>query len=153
MAEQPKKKRATATWADGDGIDLTLTRKAAVAGAKAVMNSAVAGEAVKGGVYEAIGRMGTAGTGVAIAPLVGAARNSAILSAVGGGTIASGGGGEILGALRLERVAMASKWGVVGFAVAGVAAFTYLEVKAAVRKRDERERVELVADEKPAVEK
>ncbi len=59
--------------------------------------SVSAGVATAGGVYAAVGALGTASTGASIAGLSGAAATNATLAWLGGGAIAAGGGGMAVG--------------------------------------------------------
>lgn len=56
-----------------------------------------AGLATAGGVYAAVGALGTASTGASIAGLSGAAATNATLAWLGGGAVAAGGGGMAVG--------------------------------------------------------
>lgn len=56
-----------------------------------------AGLATAGGVYAAVGALGTASTGASIAGLSGAAATNATLAWLGGGAVAAGGGGVAVG--------------------------------------------------------
>ena len=56
-----------------------------------------AGLATAGGVYAAVGALGTASTGASIAGLSGAAATNATLARLGGGAVAAGGGGVAVG--------------------------------------------------------
>ncbi len=64
----------------------------------------VAGAAAGAGVVALATAYGTAGTGVAISSLSGAAANSAALAWLGGGTAAAGGGGTAVGAAVIGGV-------------------------------------------------
>lgn len=67
--------------------------------AKGVAQAGAAGLGAGMGVMGAVGSLGAASTGAAISGLSGAAANSALLAWLGGGTLASGGGGMALGTL------------------------------------------------------
>lgn len=73
----------------------------------AVTQSVIAGTAVGAGAMAAATALGTAGTGVAISGLSGAAAHSALLAWFGGGSIAAGGGGMALGTLVLGGIFVA----------------------------------------------
>lgn len=64
-----------------------------------LIQAAAAGLGTSMAVTSAVSALGTAGTGAAISGLSGAAANSALLAWLGGGTLASGGGGMALGAI------------------------------------------------------
>lgn len=66
--------------------------------------SAAAGSTAAAGVTTAAGTLGVASTGAAISGLSGAAAESATLAFLGGGSLASGGGGMALGATALNIV-------------------------------------------------
>ena len=134
---------------DENTIDLPLTQKAATLGVQAAMNASAAGDVVKGGVYATVGRFGTAGTGVPIAPLVGIAKNDSILARIGSGAIANGGGGKLLGTIRLENIAKATTIGVIGGVAITVVTLGILEYKAAVAAREAEARVAEAADMSP----
>ncbi|MCP2015922.1 hypothetical protein L1280_003105 [Deinococcus sp. HSC-46F16] len=67
--------------------------------ASGVMKAGAAGVGAGVGVVGAVSALGAASTGAAISGLSGAAANSALLAWLGGGTLASGGGGMALGAV------------------------------------------------------
>ncbi|MDX3354809.1 hypothetical protein PV703_16155 [Streptomyces sp. ME01-24h] len=77
---------------------------AAVTSALAGVGSAVAGTALSGAAYAAVGKFATASTGIAIKTLNGAAARSATLAAIGGGAKAAGGGGIAAGVFRLNVI-------------------------------------------------
>ena len=83
--------------------------------------SAGAAAAFTGGAMWAAATWGTAGTGAAISSLSGAAATSASLAWLGGGTLASGGGGMVAGAAVLSCGA--------GVVIAGVAVIGYYGYK------------------------
>ena len=66
------------------------------------------GTGVSAGVLGAVMTFGTAGTGTAISALSGAAATNAAYAVLGGGTVASGGGGVALGMTVLGGVAVVS---------------------------------------------
>lgn len=99
-------------WAGN--IDLQTANRYAITGLAGVG----AGALVSSGVMLAVGTWGTAGTGVAISTLSGAAATNASLAVLGGGTVATGGGGMALGTAVLGGVAIVA-------AIAATAAFTY----------------------------
>jgi hypothetical protein len=96
------------------GVDLNLG--AWVAG---VLGSAGAAAGVGAGVPALAGTVGVAGTGAAISGLSGVAAESAMLAWLGGGTLASGGGGMALGAAALNVVTIGPALLVGGFVVLG----------------------------------
>lgn len=93
-----------------DGIDATMTQVPglgrldvdAAAWVGAVLGSASAATGTSIGVTAAAGSFGIASTGAAISGLSGAAAESATLAFLGGGSLASGGGGMALGATALN---------------------------------------------------
>lgn len=93
-----------------DGVDVTVGSVAAsarldvdaVAWIRGVVGSAAAGVGVSTTVTGAVGTLGVASTGAAISGLSGAAAESATLAFLGGGSLASGGGGVALGATALN---------------------------------------------------
>ncbi|KOG34505.1 hypothetical protein [Streptomyces resistomycificus] len=95
-----------------DGVDVTVTEIPglrsldvdAAAWIGGVLGSAVAGAGAGTGVVAAAGSFGVASTGAAISGLSGAAAESALLAFLGGGSLASGGGGMALGAAALNFV-------------------------------------------------
>lgn len=66
----------------------------------------IGGLAASGVTTSAVTAFGVASTGTAIKTLSGAALNKAVLAAIGGGSIASGGGGVALGALILNTATL-----------------------------------------------
>lgn len=78
------------------GADLLLT------GIKGIATGTAAGFAAAGASTSAVMAFGTASTGTAIVELAGVAATNATLATIGGGTIASGGGGIALGASVLN---------------------------------------------------
>lgn len=79
-------------------------------------------------VTSAVGALATASTGTAISSLSGAAAQNAILAWLGGGSIASGGGGMALGATVLSGITAAAT-GVFALAAAGTIASVYFSKK------------------------
>jgi hypothetical protein len=73
------------------------------------------GATAKGGTLALVGLFGHAGTGTAISGLSGAAANSAALAWLGGGSLATGGGGMALGSLVLGGITLAPVLLVGGF--------------------------------------
>lgn len=69
-----------------------------------VAKAGATGAAAYAGIPAAVGALGTASTGTAIGTLSGAARASATLAWLGGGSLASGGGGIALGVTALNVV-------------------------------------------------
>lgn len=96
------------------GVDLNLGAwVAGLLGATGVAAGAGAG------VTAAAGAVGVAGTGAAISGLSGVAAESAMLAWLGGGTLASGGGGMALGATALNVVTVGPALLMGGFVVMG----------------------------------
>ncbi|MEU0764222.1 hypothetical protein ABZ351_31585 [Streptomyces microflavus] len=95
-----------------EGIDATMTKLPglrgldvdAVAWISGALGSAVAGAGAGAGVTAAASSFGVASTGATISGLAGAAAESATLAFLGGGSLASGGGGVALGATALNFV-------------------------------------------------
>ncbi|MEU1176872.1 hypothetical protein ABZ464_04350 [Streptomyces sp. NPDC005820] len=95
-----------------EGIDATMTKIPglrgldvdAVAWIGGALGSAAAGAGAGAGITAAASTFGVASTGAAISGLAGAAAESATLALLGGGTLASGGGGMALGATALNFV-------------------------------------------------
>lgn len=79
----------------------------------------MAGAGTTAGVTGAVGAYGVASTGAAISGLSGAAAESATLAFLGGGSLASGGGGMALGATALNFVTIGPALLVGGFVVKG----------------------------------
>lgn len=84
-----------------------------------LVKSGVAGAGVSAGVTTAVGTYGVASTGAAISGLSGAAAESATLAFLGGGSLASGGGGVALGTTVLNFVTVGPALLVGGFVVKG----------------------------------
>ncbi|MBD0421197.1 hypothetical protein H0H10_18905 [Streptomyces sp. TRM S81-3] len=95
-----------------DGIDVTMTEIPGLRGLDVdavvwiggVLGSAAAGAGAGAEVAAAASSFGVASTGAAISGLTGAAAESATLAFLGGGALASGGGGMALGAAALNFV-------------------------------------------------
>lgn len=81
--------------------------------------TAVASAATYTGVPMAVAAYGSASTGTAIAGLSGAAAQNATLAWLGGGSIATGGGGMALGAMALNAVAIGPAILIGGFVMNG----------------------------------
>lgn len=84
---------------------------------RGVVGSAVVSAAVPSAIRSGVMGLATAGTGVAISELSGAAAANATLAFVGGGTLASGGGGMALGATMLNVAAIGPTLLLAGIAV------------------------------------
>ncbi|MFB7650795.1 MULTISPECIES: hypothetical protein [unclassified Streptomyces] len=110
-----------------DGVDATMTRVPglrgldvdAVAWIGGALGSAAAGAVAGAGITAAASSFGVASTGAAISGLAGAAAESATLAVLGGGTLASGGGGMALGATALNFVTIGPALLVGGLVVKG----------------------------------
>lgn len=110
-----------------DGIDVTVGQvsgtagldRDAVAWVRGVVGSTMAATGVSAGLTGAVGAYGVASTGAAISGLSGAAAESATLAFLGGGSLASGGGGMALGATALNFVTIGPALLVAGFVVKG----------------------------------
>ncbi|MEV0239379.1 hypothetical protein AB0I06_05470 [Streptomyces sp. NPDC050674] len=95
-----------------EGIDATMAELPGPRGLDAdamawiggAIGSAVAGAGAGAGITAAASSFGVASTGAAISGLSGAAAESATLALLGGGSLASGGGGVALGATALNIV-------------------------------------------------
>ncbi len=96
--------------------------------------------AAAGAVPSIVAAIGTAGTGTAISALSGAAAWNAILAAMGGGTLAAGGGGIMLGATILSSLTCG-----IGILVGGVV--IKLTGKHARKKQKEREEEQVALTE------
>lgn len=96
-------------------MELKDAHHSAISGAAGTLAGLAFSASVLGGVWA----LGTAGTGVAISTLSGAAATNATLAAIGGGTIAAGGGGMALGSIVLTGgaaivvIAVAASYGFV----------------------------------------
>ena len=110
-----------------DGLESTLEKVAldgglgqdTVSWMRGVIGTAVTGVGVNAGVTTAVTTFATASTGTAISSLSGAAATNATLAFLGGGSLASGGGGMAVGAAALNLVAIGPAILVSGFVVAG----------------------------------
>lgn len=110
-----------------DGIDVTVGAVGtadkldpdAVAWVTGVIGSTMAGAGAGAGLTSAVGAYGVASTGAAISGLSGAAAESATLAFLGGGSLASGGGGVALGATALNFVTVGPALLVGGFVIKG----------------------------------
>ncbi|MFF4254975.1 hypothetical protein ACFY1L_27580 [Streptomyces sp. NPDC001663] len=93
-----------------EGIDATMTQIPGLRGLDVdaatwiggALGSAAAGAGAGAGITAAVSSFGVASTGAAISGLTGAAAESATLAFLGGGSLASGGGGMALGATALN---------------------------------------------------
>ena len=90
-----------------------------VAWMRGALGSALTGTGVSATVTGAVSTYGVASTGAAISGLSGAAAESATLAALGGGSLASGGGGMALGATALNFAAIGPAILVGGFVIHG----------------------------------
>ncbi len=110
-----------------DGIDATVGSVTGAASldadaarwAMGIVTSGMAGAGVASGVTTAAATFGVASTGAAISGLSGAAAESATLAFLGGGSLASGGGGMALGATALNFVTVGPALLVGGFVING----------------------------------
>lgn len=110
-----------------DGIDVTVGQVSgstgldtdAMAWVRGLVGSTLTGTGVSAGITGAVGTYGAASTGAAITGLSGAAAESATLAFLGGGSLASGGGGMALGATALNFVTLGPALLVGGFMVKG----------------------------------
>ena len=96
-------------------------------------------------VTSAVGALATASTGTAISTLSGAAATNATLAWLGGGSIASGGGGMAAGATVLSGLTMGATAGV-GIIAAGLIASTYYSKKLTEAKEYQKQVEMHVAD-------
>lgn len=104
------------------GIQLATNQKLdvdPVAWLSGAVASAAVGSTAAAGVTTAAGTVGVASTGAAISGLSGAAAESATLAFLGGGSLASGGGGMALGATALNVVTVGPALLVGGLVVHG----------------------------------
>lgn len=101
---------------------------------KGVAGGVIAGAAAPAAIMGAVTAFGTAGTGVAISSLFGAAQSQAALAALGGGTLAAGGGGVAAGSAVLSASVP-----VVGIAIAAVAVpvFSHLSANKKIKAIEE----------------
>ncbi|MDX3800102.1 hypothetical protein [Streptomyces sp. AK04-3B] len=121
-----------------EGIDATMTKVPglhgldvdAMAWIGGALGSAAAGAGAGVGITAAASSFGVASTGAAISGLAGAAAESATLAFLGGGSLASGGGGMALGATVLNFVTVGPALLVGGLLVKGQG------TKALTRARD-----------------
>ena len=93
-------------FAELKGVIASLANIAASTAGAAAGGGAV-GAGVAAGAYAAAASFGTAGTGAAISGLTGIAARNATLAWLGGGTLASGGGGMAAGVAALAGIALA----------------------------------------------
>lgn len=108
-----------------DGVEVTIPSlpdmKVQVLEAENVLSSSLsaiaAGAAARSAALAGVNAFATAGTGTAISTLSGAAAQNAALAYLGGGSIASGGGGMAAGATVLSGVAIAPAVLITGIAV------------------------------------
>lgn len=98
------------------------------------VGSLAAGTATAAGAYGAVGALATASTGTAISALSGAAATNATLAWLGGGAIAAGGGGMVLGTAVLGGLVAAPALIVMGFFMGSKADKALSEAKS---QRDE----------------
>ena len=112
-----------------------------VAWMRGALGSALTGTGVSATVTGAVGTYGVASTGAAISGLSGAAAESATLAALGGGSLASGGGGMALGATALNFAAIGPAILVSGFVIHGQGE------KALTKAREYHARVEIALAE------
>ena len=87
-------------------IEISMIKLATSLGG-GVVSGAVTGAAAVGGAYRIVGLFASASTGTAIRSLSGIAARNATLAWLGGGTLASGGGGIAAGAALLSRIGFA----------------------------------------------
>ncbi|MDQ0832450.1 hypothetical protein QF032_004294 [Streptomyces achromogenes] len=110
-----------------EGIDATMTKVPGLRGLDVhamawiggALGSAAAGAGAGVGITAAASSFGVASTGAAISGLAGAAAESATLAFLGGGSLASGGGGMALGATVLNFVTIGPALLVGGLLVKG----------------------------------
>lgn len=100
--------------------------------------------AAASGTTAAVMALGTASTGIKIAELSGAAATKAALAALGGGSLAAGGGGIALGTLVLNVASLGVGALIEGFAMAFAGS---LAKKHAVKARDEMKKNEQIINE------
>lgn len=120
-----------------DGVDARMTQVPGLRGLDidavswigGALGSAAAGAGTSAGVAAAAGTWGVASTGTAITGLSGAAAESATLAFLGGGSLASGGGGMALGATALNFVTIGPALLVGGLAVKGQGAKALTDAK------------------------
>jgi CHAD domain-containing protein len=85
---------------------------------KGIFSAAATGAATGYGAVGLVGLFGTASTGAAISGLAGAAATNATLAWLGGGALATGGGGMALGSIILGGIAVGPALAVGGFVLA-----------------------------------
>ncbi|MCD9198333.1 DUF3482 domain-containing protein [Aeromicrobium wangtongii] len=110
-----------------NGVDASLSQVPGLRGLdidairwmSGVLTSSATGAGVGAGLTTAVGSFGAASTGAAIAGLSGAAAESATLAFLGGGSLASGGGGMALGATALNFVTIGPALLVGGMVIKG----------------------------------
>lgn len=95
--------------------DASIGAVAALGGIGGVTTGTFGGFAAAGATTAAVAALGTASTGTAISTLSGAAATNATLAALGGGSLAAGGGGMALGATVLGATTLG-----VGLMVGGI---------------------------------
>lgn len=93
--------------------------KDAISWMRGIVGSALTGVGINTGISAAVGSFAAASTGTAISTLSGAAATNATLAFLGGGSIASGGGGMAVGAAALNFVTIGPAILVSGLVVAG----------------------------------
>ncbi|MBE9170898.1 hypothetical protein IQ238_26425 [Pleurocapsales cyanobacterium LEGE 06147] len=81
--------------------------------------AAITGTVASQGVLAFAGLVGTASTGTAISTLSGAAATNATLAWLGGGSLAAGGGGMVIGSLILGSITLGSALMIGGFMIDG----------------------------------
>ncbi|MFF9429417.1 hypothetical protein [Streptomyces sp. NPDC014746] len=110
-----------------DGLDSTTGQvklgrslgQDAVSWMRGIVGAAVTGVGINTGITTAVTTFAAASTGTAISTLSGAAMTNATLAVLGGGSIASGGGGMAIGAAALNFVTIGPAILVSGLVVAG----------------------------------
>lgn len=91
----------------------------AISWMRGIVGSAITGVGVNAGITTAVTSFAVASTGTAISTLSGAAATNATLAFLGGGSLASGGGGMVVGAAALNFVTIGPALLVSGLVVAG----------------------------------
>lgn len=84
--------------------EVSVAASSVLAGISGVTLGTIGGIAASGAVTSVVMALGTASTGTAISSLSGIAATNATLAALGGGTLAAGGGGVALGKKLLKTV-------------------------------------------------
>lgn len=110
-----------------DGLDFTAGQVAigqglgldAIAWMRGIFGTTVTGVGINAGLTSAVTTFAAASTGTAISSLSGAAATNATLAFLGGGSLATGGGGMAVGAAALNFVTIGPALLVSGFVVAG----------------------------------